>query len=164
MRAALLLPALLGSCLAAPRPQDIDIDAVEAAPDPVFVTPAVAVASQTLSVAAESAVAKSAAADISTDPAVPAATGLAKRLEPVTLLKPVTLLEGDCSKQTKGSGQVPSDPSPGGYLAYEPFKVGRVSLVALFANDSSTCHLTHPLLITMYETFKGRRGRFLEAH
>ena len=39
MRSAIVFSALIGLALAAPRPQSIDLDGVEAAPDPQFYTP-----------------------------------------------------------------------------------------------------------------------------
>lgn len=46
MRSAIVFSALVGMALAAPRPQDIDFAGVDAAPDPVIVTPAYDVAQQ----------------------------------------------------------------------------------------------------------------------
>lgn len=49
MKGLIILTLLPSLALALPRPQDIDLDAVEAAADPIFVTPAVNVVAQTAS-------------------------------------------------------------------------------------------------------------------
>lgn len=46
MRSTIVFSALIGITLAAPRPQAIDYAGVDAAPDPVIVTPAYDVAKQ----------------------------------------------------------------------------------------------------------------------
>ncbi|KAI5250425.1 hypothetical protein E4T43_00013 [Aureobasidium subglaciale] len=79
MRSSFLYALLPTLALAAPRPQDINLDAVDAAPDPVIVTPAVAVVAQTATAAAIAAQTLSAAAAIATDPASTDTTGIEKR-------------------------------------------------------------------------------------
>lgn len=66
MRTSLALLALSAIGYAAPTPQDIDFDAVDAAQDPVIVVPSFDVATQGASVLAASAVATSAAAAVTT--------------------------------------------------------------------------------------------------
>ncbi|EON68796.1 hypothetical protein W97_08054 [Coniosporium apollinis CBS 100218] len=109
---SLFLAGFASLALAAPRPQNIDIEAVEAAPDPVMVTPAVAAPSQGASVAA--AVVEAAAAT---------KVSLLKRTnmicggeeDPSACIEveskrdvQVRKRDGDCSKQPLGSGPVPS--------------------------------------------------------
>lgn len=109
---SLFFAGLASLALAAPRPQNIDTEAVEAAPDPVMVTPAVATPSQRASIAA--AVVEAAAAT---------KVSLLKRTnmicggeeDPSACIEveskrdvQVRKRDGDCSKQPLGSGPVPS--------------------------------------------------------
>lgn len=78
MRSSILLTLLPALALAAPYPQEIDLDAVDAAPDPVIVTPAVDVVAQTATAAPVAQQTESAAAAIATDPAA-SSTSASKR-------------------------------------------------------------------------------------
>ncbi|GAB7353549.1 hypothetical protein MBLNU459_g3984t1 [Dothideomycetes sp. NU459] len=102
MRYSYIIPALASLALAAP--QGIDIDGVEAAADPVFVTPAVNVATQVATVVPVASQAAAASAAISEDPASPTTTASSKR----------SLIgrDGTCAKQPAGSGAVSSPDTP----------------------------------------------------
>lgn len=96
MRYSYIVPALAGLALAAP--QGIDIDAVLAAADPVFVTPAANVATQVASVVPVASQAAAASAAISADP-VSATTTVSSR-------RSLIRRDGTCAKQPIGSGPV----------------------------------------------------------
>lgn len=89
MVSALLLSALIGLSAAAPRPQLIDTAGVEAAPKPVFVTPAYDVPEQ---------------AGATHTPAIAARSQPFKR-------------DGTCASQPSGSGLVTSPDTPEAFLA-----------------------------------------------
>lgn len=98
MRYSYIIPALAGLAFAAP--QGIDIDGVEAAADPVFVTPVATVATQLATVVPVAEQAAAASEGISTAPASPTTTASSKR----------SLIgrDGTCAKQPAGSGPVAS--------------------------------------------------------
>ncbi|KAJ9635521.1 hypothetical protein H2199_008524 [Coniosporium tulheliwenetii] len=112
-------PAILA--LAAPQPQDIDIEAVEAAPDPVMITPAVAIPSQAATGAA-AVVEAAAAIEVSllkrTDMVCggeedPSACIEVETKRDVHVVK----RDGDCSKQPVGSGPVPSPDTAAAFIS-----------------------------------------------
>ncbi|KAH0365382.1 ubiquitin carboxyl-terminal hydrolase, partial [Aureobasidium melanogenum] len=109
MRSSILLVLLPSLALAAPYPQDIDLDAVDAAPDPVIVTPAVDVVAQTATAAPIAQQTESAAAAIATDPAT-GSTSASKR----DLLE---TRDGSCAKQPKGAGPVISPDTVDAFMA-----------------------------------------------
>lgn len=96
MRSALIISAFAALALAAPRPQDIEFDLVDSAPDPVVVTPPVEGSSATVSIQPSAAVSKLADAAV-TD----TATTNDKRDMMAALGKRG---DGDCSVQPKGAG------------------------------------------------------------
>ncbi|KAK5999469.1 hypothetical protein QM012_005470 [Aureobasidium pullulans] len=98
MRSSILFALLPSIALAAPYPQDIDLDAVEAAPDPVIVTPAVDVVAQTATAAPIAQQTESAAAAIATAPAATSNSASKRDL--------LEARDGTCAKQAKGSGPV----------------------------------------------------------
>ena len=116
MRSTLLLPALAALALAAPRPQEIDLDDVIAAGKPVLVTPALDVPVQTASVVPVSQVDSSAAAAIETNPAT------AKRD-----LQHVEKRDGDCSPQPIGAGPVPSPDTASAFKSFATLQVRALS-------------------------------------
>ncbi|KAL9600271.1 MAG: hypothetical protein Q9219_003316 [cf. Caloplaca sp. 3 TL-2023] len=89
MHSLLTLVALFGLASAIPTPQLIDIQGVEAAPDPVFVTPAYDVPEQ---------------AGASNEPAIAPRHQLRKR-------------DGNCAVQPAGSGPISSPDTPDAFLA-----------------------------------------------
>ena len=96
--------------------QDIDLDGVDAAPDPVIVTPAVAVASQTASVVpvVEQASAAAASVTIALDSGD---SSLESTPVPVERRNIVDKRDGTCAAQPSGYGYVPSSDTPGAFLA-----------------------------------------------
>ena len=90
--------------IAAPSPQLIDVDGVDAAPDPEFVAAPVDVASDTAPPAA-------------TEVMTPATTDVSKRS---LTLKP---RDGNCAVQPAGSGPVPSPDTSKAFSAYPGFAV-----------------------------------------
>ena len=111
MRAALILPVLAGLAVAAPRPQDIDLAGVDAAPDPVMVTPAYDVVSQSAT----------AAPTLSIQPITTDAVGLRKRRAPVEKR------DGDCAPQPLGSGPVPTPDTADAFRSFSKLAVGNAS-------------------------------------
>jgi len=96
MRYSYVIPVLAGLALAAP--QGIDIDAVIAAADPVFVTPVATVAKQIATVLPVASQAAAASAAVSADPASPTSTASSKR--------DLVARDGTCAVQPAGSGPV----------------------------------------------------------
>ncbi|KAI5247455.1 hypothetical protein E4T43_02060 [Aureobasidium subglaciale] len=96
--------------------QDIDFDGIDAAPDPVVVTPAVAVASQTVSVApvAQQASAAAASVTIALDNG---ASSLESTPAPVEKRSIPYKRDGTCAAQPSGSGYVPTPDTPQTFLA-----------------------------------------------
>ncbi|KAL1301534.1 hypothetical protein AAFC00_005775 [Neodothiora populina] len=107
MRNFALIPAFIGLALAAPRPQDIALDEIEALPTVAVVTPALVVASQSASVLPLESQLAAASSAIVADPAIgtPAAEkrNLAER-------------DGTCAPYPKGAGPVPSPDTPDAFL------------------------------------------------
>lgn len=92
MRSAIIISALTALAVAAPRPQDIQFDLVDAAPDPEIVTPPTDVASETVAIVPVAAAIT--VADASVTDAAQAKkkrSGLEKR-------------DGDCKAQPAGTG------------------------------------------------------------
>lgn len=95
MRSTLIISTLAALALAAPRPQDIEFDQVDAAPDPVIVTPPVDGSSETVSVQPSAAISTIAAA---------AVTDTASANDKRDFLEFLGKRDGDCSAQPKGTG------------------------------------------------------------
>lgn len=95
MHPSLLLPAFIGLAYAAPSPQEIALDDIEDLLAPSFVTPAVAIASQTASVlpVADQISAASSAISVSPPSASSSTASVEKR-------------DGTCQPYTPGSGPV----------------------------------------------------------
>lgn len=134
MRSSILLALLPGLALAAPYPQDIDLDAVDAAPDPVIVTPAIDVVAQTATAAPIAQQTESAAAAIASDPAT-GSTSPSKR----DLLE---VRDGTCGKQPQGAGPVISPDTVDAFMANTDLSVS-VFLpmpISIFADrDTERC-------------------------
>lgn len=157
MRPSILYALLPSLALAAPRPQDINLDAVDAAPDPVIVTPAAAVVAQTASAAAIAAQTSSAGAAIATAPASTDTNGVEKRDDSIASIYAACdylcdnttlstrdvmdeglakrdLLEardGTCAKQPQGSGPVTSPDTPEAFAANQDLSVSVLGPVLL---------------------------------
>ena len=112
MRYLQFLPAFVAIASAAPRPQDIQFDIVDAADDPVIVTPAVAVASQTASIANIEVQTSLAAAAVSSAPAAPASDDSQN-----TAKRDLEKRDGNCAKQPAGKGPVASPDTPSAFLS-----------------------------------------------
>ncbi|TIA09240.1 hypothetical protein D6C81_08785 [Aureobasidium pullulans] len=112
MRAFFTLPVLAAVVAAAPRPQDIDLDQVEQAADPVLITPPVDVVSQVVNVAAVTEQAAAASAAVYADPAVNDGSSSKKR-------GVVARDESPCAKQPKGSGPVATPDTVEAFLALD---------------------------------------------
>ena len=126
MRAALILPVLAAFAAAAPRPQGIDLAGVDAAPAPVFVTPAYDVLSQSATAAPTSSI-----QPITTD-----AVGLRKRR---------ALMEkrdGNCAPQPPGSGPTPTPDTPDAFRTYQPLQV----------SDTSSSHYSKLIVMRIWPT------------
>ena len=111
MRVALILPVLAGLAVAAPRPQEIDIAGVDAAPDPVMVQPAYDVVSQS-------------ATAVPTSPIQPITTNA------VGLRKRRALMEkrdGNCALQPPGSGPTPVPDTPDAFRSFKKLMVSNAS-------------------------------------
>ena len=102
MQYAFVLSALAG--LAAAAPQLIDVDGVDAAPDPVFTVAPITVVSQS--------VAPAPTASIS-----PITTDVAKRE------LPHAKRDGTCAKQPVGAGPVPTPDTPAAFSASADLEV-----------------------------------------
>lgn len=118
MRSFFTLPVLAAVVAAAPRPQDIDFDQVEQAPDPVIITPAVDVATQVATVAAVTEQAVAASAAISAEPAVNSDSSVNAR--------DIVGRDSACAKQKPGSGPVASPDTPEAFLALSQLSVSPV--------------------------------------
>lgn len=118
MRSFFTLPVLAAVVAAVPRPQDIDLDQVEQAPDPVIVTPAVDVATQVVTVAAVTEQAAAASAAVSAEPAVNSDSSLDAR--------DLVGRDSACAKQKPGSGPVASPDTPEAFLALSQWSVSLV--------------------------------------
>lgn len=88
MQQRLLLAVLVGVAIAAPAPQLMDLDAIDAAPDPVLVTAPVDVA-------------QNVPAPAPSDPLIPITTPNTKRA-----VDNIEKRDGNCATQPPGSGQV----------------------------------------------------------
>ncbi|OCL02451.1 hypothetical protein AOQ84DRAFT_382668 [Glonium stellatum] len=110
MRSLLLTSAFVGLTIAFPRPQDINIDGVEAAGNPSFATVPVDKSSDQPSVVLEAVVASSAAVAIATAPAT------AKRSNDVTER------DGTCVVQPAGSGPVASPDTVSAFYVLQTLK------------------------------------------
>ena len=113
MRSILLTATLIGCALAAPRPQDIDFDAVDAAAAPSFTAAPDNVVSEIAAVSTTAVAPLSAVTSDSSSPDRRRAEefeGLEKR-------------DGNCAAQPAGSGPVPSPDTPDAFLAYQPLQV-----------------------------------------
>ncbi|KAL2073289.1 hypothetical protein VTL71DRAFT_10613 [Oculimacula yallundae] len=110
MRSTIILSAFAALALAAPRPQEIEFDLVDAAPDAEIVTPPTDVSVDNVASLPVAEVVKAAAASV-TDVAQAEKRALRKR-------------DGDCSAEPAGTGPRVSDPedTPEAFLAYQPFK------------------------------------------
>ena len=115
MRSFFTLPVLAALVAAAPRPQDIDLDQVEQAADPVIITPAADVATEVATVAAITEQAAAASAAVSQDPAANTASPVSER----------DVLERDstCAKQKPGKGPVAKPDTPEAFLALDALSV-----------------------------------------
>lgn len=99
MRSAFIFPVLASLAAAAPQPQGIVLDVI-ASIDPVLVTPAYDVVSQSATAAPTSSI-----TPITTD-----AVGLRKR-------------DGNCAPQPAGSGPVPTLDTAEAFVSYPQFAV-----------------------------------------
>lgn len=108
MRPQILFAVLAGFAVAAPTPQEIDLDGVDAAPDPVFVTAPFDVQSDTPPAVAP-------------EPVTPATTDSTSELEERDLWTPTK--RDACVKQPPGSGPIPSPDTPEAFSSYPPFAV-----------------------------------------
>lgn len=115
MRSFLTLPVLAALVAAAPRPQDIDLDQVEQAADPVVITPAADVATGVATVAAITEQAAAASAAVSEDPATNTALPIAER--------DVIARDSTCAKQKAGKGPVAKPDTPAAFLALDALSV-----------------------------------------
>lgn len=115
MHNSILISALVGLACAAPRPQEIALDEIEALPTPSFVTPLVAVASQGATVANLEAQISAASSAISVSP--PSATTTAASSK-----RDIAKRDGTCKPYAKGSGPVPSPDTPAAFLAFDALK------------------------------------------
>jgi hypothetical protein len=117
MRCLLVLSVLAAVVAAAPHPQDISFDEVEAAPDPVIITPSAAVASQVATVAPVADQIAAAAAAVLADPAVNDTLSSSKR----------DIVARDastpCAKQPLGKGPVASPDSAEAFQALDALTV-----------------------------------------
>ena len=96
--------------------QDIDLDGVDSAPDPVIVTPAVAVSSQTVSVApvVEQASAAASSVTIALDSGD---SSLESTPIPVERRGIANKRDGTCAPQSSGYGYIPTPDTPSAFLA-----------------------------------------------
>ncbi|KAI9801928.1 MAG: hypothetical protein M1833_002243 [Piccolia ochrophora] len=106
MRTAFALSALAALAFATPTPQELDIDAIIAAPDPQVSGPAQNVNTQ--SIPYDAAAAKAAAA--------------APITEPVEKRSLKARAQGDCAPQSNGKGPKPPVDSDAAFLAYDKFR------------------------------------------
>jgi hypothetical protein len=118
MRTTFLALGLLGSALAIPTPQDIDLDSVLAAGAPELVTPPVDVASNTPSVLTTTSVAPIAVATSAVASAVASDSPDKRDLEK---------RNGDCAMQAIGSGPNPVPDSVSAFQALPAFAVSQSS-------------------------------------
>ena len=109
MRLSILTLGIVGSALALPHPQDIDLDAVAAAEPPVIVTPPYDVASNIPSVLTTTSV-----APIATD-------GPESRKRSDTA---VEKRDGTCAAQPAGHGPVPSPDTAAAFQSDPDLQVG----------------------------------------
>jgi len=127
MRSSAFFFTVAGLALAAPQPQEIDIDGVASAPRPVIITPTYGVSNQTATVLPVSSQAAAAAAAISTDAASinPHATIFSQAatssvaIGPSASASPLTersnsveKRDGTCAPQPLGAGPVPDPDTP----------------------------------------------------
>lgn len=132
MRSVLIAAALLGTALAAPRPQDIDFTEVDAAAPPVFTAPPDNVPTDVPTVTTTTV-----------EPLTTIDTPPAKLRRAETFEK----RDGTCAPQPAGSGPVPNPDTADAFLAYQPLQVcsiwtySRTSLsnsIQDMANDAPT--------------------------
>ena len=109
MRSLVPLVALLGLVAAVPYPQLTDLDAVDAADDPVFVTPPLDVASNL-----PSALTTTSVAPITTED--PGASKLKRSYQ-------VEKRDGSCAPQPSGSGPAITPDTASAFLAAPTFQV-----------------------------------------
>lgn len=132
MRSHVLLAVLAGLTVAAPAPapQEIDLDGVDAAPDPVFVAAPFDVQSDTPPAVAP-------------EPVTPVTTeekrDLLAELDDLKIVK-----RADCVKQPPGSGPVPSPDTPEAFSASPTFAVR--NLYHPCPKNLITCRPSHPVL------------------
>lgn len=113
MYTSFILPALIGLAYAAPRPQEIALDEIEDLPAPSFVTPAVAVASQTASVVPLASQLLSASSAISESPPSASSTADVQRR---------VRRDATCAPYAKGSGPVASPDTVDAFLSLPAWK------------------------------------------
>ncbi|KUJ11847.1 uncharacterized protein LY89DRAFT_653320 [Mollisia scopiformis] len=120
MRSTYIISAFAGLALAAPHPQDIEFDQVDAAPDPTIVTPPVLGASATVSIQPTAAVATVADASVTEV----ASTNSTETNDKRDFLDFLGKRDGNCAVQPKGTGPTVNTPddTPASFLAYQPFQ------------------------------------------
>lgn len=100
MRSTLIVSAFAALALAAPRPQDIEFDQVDAAPDPVIVTPPVDGTSSSVALQPSSAIAAAASAVV-TDTATTTDTATNDKRDFLGFL---SKRDSNCAVQPAGTG------------------------------------------------------------
>ena len=114
MRSFVTVVALVGLVAAIPHPQLIDLDAVDAADDPVFVTPPLDVVSNL-----PAALTTTSVAPITTDD--PGASKLKRSYQ-------VEKRDGNCAPQPSGSGPAITPDTASAFLAAPTFQVSPAAL------------------------------------
>lgn len=99
MRSSFIVAAFAAVALAAPRPQDIEFDQVDAAPDPIVVAAPDDGAEQTVSIQPLAAVTTLAAASV-TD----VASTTEKKRDFLGIARSLSKRDGDCSALPAGTG------------------------------------------------------------
>ncbi|KAI9048530.1 hypothetical protein LZ554_007363 [Drepanopeziza brunnea f. sp. 'monogermtubi'] len=123
MRFTLIVSAFAALALAAPRPQDIDFDLVDAAPDPILDTAPSDVTSETVPI--QPVAAAIAVADQSV-------TEVAQTTEEFSRRGELVGRDGNCAAQPAGTGPrvtIPDD-SAASFLSWQPFKDNAIAAAA----------------------------------
>ncbi|THY53622.1 hypothetical protein D6C99_03762 [Aureobasidium pullulans] len=144
MRAFFTLPVLAAVVAAAPRPQDIDLDQVEQAANPVLITPPVDVVSQVVNVAAVTEQAAAASAAVYADPAVNDGSSSKKR-------GVVARDESPCAKQPKGSGPVATPDTVEAFLALDKLSAMSTAATAPYGYTEVFVNKQASLSASMYK-------------
>lgn len=117
MRSTLIVSAFAALALAAPRPQDIEWDQVDASPDPEIVTPPTDVTVDTVAIqpaSAASAIASAAVTDV--------ASTIAQKRDMLEVADLLSTRNADCTAEPAGTGPVVNNPdTPDAFVANQGF-------------------------------------------